>query len=56
MKDIKILSLDLSSPRNFISTKKIKKQRDEAKFSFVSSWINNERNPLMLFFSKESSL
>ncbi len=42
MKDIKILSLDLSSPRNFISTKKIKKQRDEAKFSFVSSWINIE--------------
>lgn len=56
MKNIKILSLDLSSPRNFISTKKIKKQRDEAKFSFVSSWINNEQEPfdVILFQGKQS--
>lgn len=56
MKDIKILSLDLSSPRNFISTKKIKKQRDEVKFSFVSSWINNEQEPfdVILFQGKQS--
>lgn len=57
MKDIKILSLDLSSPRNFISTKKIKKQRDEVKFSFVSSWINNEQEPFdVIFFQGKQSL
>lgn len=56
MKNIKILSVDLSSPRNFISTKKIKKQGDEAKFSFVSSWINNEQEPfdVILFQGKQS--
>lgn len=54
MKNMKILNLDLSSPTNFISIKKIKRRPDD-KISLISSWIREEQDSfdILLLQGKE---
>ena len=54
MKNMKILNLDLSSPTNFISIKKIKRRPDD-KIFLISSWIREEQDSfdILLLQGKE---